>query len=232
MISIALCSGLITAQLLRSELKPGSQRSIGGLVQLVKESRKLISISAMVFIFLISPLLLVDYHSVVNGYFFPLLAINIIFIVSSVIASIYFLPYFSLKMVDLDHLGGFSLQNRFTDWLLRYFYPAKLYGRLLLLTLIVATVFSLILLATQKAPINMMSADDSSEFGLIVSMPDGGALPITATVLNAMALKLLQYLKLKVLTYTRGRFLQALIKPKFGETFCLNRVTEGSCTYF
>ena len=75
-------------------------------------------------------------------------------------------------MVDLDHLGGFSLQNRFTDWLLRYFYPAKLYGRLLLFTLIVATVFSLILLATQKAPINMMSADDSSEFGLIVSMPD------------------------------------------------------------
>jgi len=227
MISIALCSGLITAQLLRSELKPGSQYSVGGLVQLVKDSRKLISISAMVFILLISPLLLVDYHSVVNGYFFPLLTMNIVFIVSSVIASIYFLPYFSLKLVDLDRLGGFSLNSKLTDWLLRYFYPAKLYGRLLLFTLIAATMFSFILLATQKAAINMMSADDSSEFGLIVSMPDGGALPITATVLNAMALKLLQIPEVKSINLYSGAISPSTNKTEVWRNILLQSSDKG-----
>lgn len=232
MISIALCSGLITAQLLRSELKPGSQRSVGGLVRLVKSSRKLISISAMVFILLISPLLLVDYHSVVNGYFFPLLAMNIIFIVSSVIASIYFLPYFSLKLIDLDRLGGFSLQNKFTDWLLRYFYPAKLYGRLLLFTLISATVFSLILLATQKAPINIMSADDSSEFGLIVSMPDGDALPITATVLNAMAIKLQKIPEVKGINLYSGAISPSVNKTEVWRNILLESSDRGELHLF
>ena len=232
MISIALCSGLITAQLLRSELKPGSQRSVGGLVQLVKDSRKLISISAMVFILLISPLLLVDYHSVVNGNYFPLLVINIIFIVSSVVASIYFLPYFSLKLIDLDRLGGFSLQNKFTDWLLRYFYPAKLYARLLLFTLIGATVFSLILLATQKAPINMMSADDSSEFGLIVSMPDGGALPITATVLNAMALKLQQIPEVKSINLYSGTISPSVNNTEVWRNILLESSDRGELHLF
>ncbi len=232
MISIALCSGLITAQLLRSELKPGSQRSVGGLVQLVKDSKKLISISAMVFILLISPLLLVDYHSVVNGYFFPLLTMGIIFIVSSVIASIYFLPYFSLKLVDFDHLGGFSLKNKFTDWLLRYFYPAKLYGRLLLFSLIGATVFSLTLLATQKAPINMISADDSSEFGFIVSMPDGGALPITATVLNAMALKLQQIPEVKSISLYSGAISPSVNKTEIWRNILLESSDRGELHLF
>ena len=192
MVSISLGSGLIVAQLLKSELRPGLQNATGGLVQLVKESRRLISVSAAAFILLICPLLFVDYYSVVNGYFFPLLAINIVFIVSSVIASLYFLPYFSLKFIDLDSMGGLSIHKKFTDWLLRYLYPAKFYGRLLLFVLISATVFSLAILTTQKAPINMMPVDDSTEFGLIVSMPDGSALPVTATTLNAMALKLKQ----------------------------------------
>jgi len=232
MISIALCSGLITAQLLRSELKPGSQRSVGGLVQLVKDSRKLISISGVVFILLISPLLLVDYHSVVNGYFFPLLVMNVIFIVSSVIASIYFLPYFALKLVDLDRLGGFSLKNKLTDWLLRYFYPAKLYGRILLFTLIGATIFSLILLATQKAPINMMSADDSSEFGLIVSMPDGGALPITATVLNAMALKLQKIPEVKSINLYSGAISPSVNKSEVWRNILLESSDRGELHLF
>ena len=192
MISIALSSGLIIAQLLKSELRSGLQNAVGGLVQLARESRKLVSISTLVFVLLICPLLFVDHYSVVNGYFFPLLAINIAFVISSFIASLYFLPYFSVKLIDPEKVGGLSIHNRFTDWLLRYFYPAKLYGRLLLFVLIVATVFSLTLLVSQKAPINMISADDSTEFGLIISMPDGDALPVTSTVLNAMALKLKQ----------------------------------------
>ncbi|MGE4594579.1 MAG: efflux RND transporter permease subunit [Gammaproteobacteria bacterium] len=232
MISIALCSGLITAQLLRSELKPGSQRSVGGLIQLVKESRKLISISAMVFILLICPLLLVDYHSVVNGYFFPLLVINLTFIVSSVIASLYFLPYFSLKLIDIDHLGGFSLKKKLTDWLLSYFYPARLYGRLLLFILIGATVFSLILLATQKAPINMMSADDSNEFGLIVSMPDGDALPITATVLNAMALKLQKIAEVKSINLYSGTISPSVNKTEVWRNILLESSDRGELHLF
>jgi len=232
MVSIALCSGLITAQLLKSELKPGSQRSVGGLVQLVKESRKLVSISAMVFVLLICPLLFVDYHSVVNGYFFPFLVINIVFIVSSVVASLYFLPYFSLKLVKVDRLGGFSIQNKFTDWLLRYFYPAKLYGRLLLFILIAATVFSLTLLATQKAPINMMSADDSTEFGLIVSMPDGDALPITATVLNAMALKLQQIPEVRSINLYSGAISPSVNKTEVWRNILVESSDRGELHVF
>ena len=128
MISIALSSGLIIAQLLKSELRSGLQNAVGGLVQLARESRKLVSISTLVFVLLICPLLFVDHYSVVNGYFFPLLAINIAFVISSFIASLYFLPYFSVKLIDPEKVGGLSIHNRFTDWLLRYFYPAKLYG--------------------------------------------------------------------------------------------------------
>ena len=232
MISIALCSGLITAQLLKSELKPGSQSSVGGLVQLVKGSRKLVSISGMVFILLICPLLLVDYYSIVNGYFFPLLVINLVFIVSSVAASLYFLPYFSLKMVDVNRLGGFSLKNKFTDWLVRYFYPAKLYGRLLLFTLVGATIFSLVLLVTQKAPINMMPADDSSEFGLIVSMPDGDALPISATVLNAMALKLQQIPEVKSINLYSGTISPSINQTEVWRSILLESSDRGELHLF
>ena len=117
----------------------------------------------------------------------------------SIIAAFVFAPWFAMRV--RPKLGALKKaekrEAKVTEWIGKYYYPCmrplcknKTSGYLFLIGLIVATLLACSLIYTKAVTVKMLPFDNKPEFNVVVNMPDGTALPVTANLTTKMAEKL------------------------------------------
>ena len=117
----------------------------------------------------------------------------------SIIAAFVFAPWFAMRV--RPKLGALKKaekrEAKVTAWIGKYYYPCmrplcknKTSGYLFLIGLIVATILACSLIYTKAVTVKMLPFDNKPEFNVVVNMPDGTALPVTANLTAKMAEKL------------------------------------------
>ena len=117
----------------------------------------------------------------------------------SIIAAFVFAPWFAMRV--RPKLGALKKAEKreikVTEWIGKYYYPCmkplcknKTSGYLFLIGLIVATLLACSLIYTKAVTVKMLPFDNKPEFNVVVNMPDGTALPVTANLTTKMAAKL------------------------------------------
>ena len=117
----------------------------------------------------------------------------------SIIAAFVFAPWFAMRVrPKLEALKREEKrEQRMTEIIGRYYYPCmkplcdnKSKGYVFLFILIAATILACSLFYTKAVTLKMLPFDNKSEFNVVVNMPEGTALPVTANLSRQLAGKL------------------------------------------
>jgi multidrug efflux pump subunit AcrB len=117
----------------------------------------------------------------------------------SIIAAFVFAPWFAMRV--RPKLGALEKaekrEAKVTEWIGRYYYPCmkplcknKTSGYVFLFGLILATVLACSMFYTKAVTVKMLPFDNKPEFNVVINMPDGTALPVTANLTSQLAEKL------------------------------------------
>ena len=117
----------------------------------------------------------------------------------SIIAAFVFAPWFAMRV--RPKLGALKKAKereiKVTEWIGRYYNPCmeplcknKKLGNVFLIGLIVATLLACSLIYTKAVTVKMLPFDNKPEFNVVINMPDGTALPVTANLTAKMATRL------------------------------------------
>jgi len=117
----------------------------------------------------------------------------------SLIAAFVFAPWFAMrvrpKVKALQKAA--KREEKFREFVGRYYKPCMLplcknrtYGYIFLLGLIFATLLACSLFYTNAATVKMLPFDNKPEFNVVINMPEGTALPITANITQQLVEKL------------------------------------------
>ncbi len=129
-------------------------------------------------------------------YMAPIPVLGSVAMMFSLFAAFAFTPYFVMKFVppiDVLHKmhkkeekEGKMLQTFFRLVISKLF-SIKFYGMSFLIGLVAAFFLSMSMFYSTAVPVKMLPLDNKSEFGVSLDMPDGTALPKTASTLHKMA---------------------------------------------
>ncbi len=117
----------------------------------------------------------------------------------SLIAAFVFAPWFAMRVrPQLKALQKAEIrENKFREAIGRYYKPCMLplchnrkYGFIFLFGLIAATLLACSLFYTNTATVKMLPFDNKPEFNVVINMPEGTALPVTANVAQQLSEKL------------------------------------------
>jgi multidrug efflux pump subunit AcrB len=116
----------------------------------------------------------------------------------SLFAAFVFTPWFTLRVrprLDALHKAE-RREERTRAFVGRIYRPLvtpliehPLMGRAFLVTVIAATAAVCVLFYTQTVPVKMLPFDNKPEFSVVVNLPEGTALPVTANVLHQLSRK-------------------------------------------
>ncbi len=113
----------------------------------------------------------------------------------SLIAAFVFAPWFAMrvrpKLKALQQAE--KREQRFSDMLGRYYRPCmeplcnnKFYGKVFLTGLIAATLFAMSMFYFNWVAVKMLPFDNKPEFNVVINMPEGSALPVTANITHEL----------------------------------------------
>ncbi len=114
----------------------------------------------------------------------------------SLIAAFIFAPWFSMRVrPQLDALRkAEEREEKSREWIGRFYRPCMLplcknrrYGLMFLYGLIAATLLSCSLFYFNIVTVKMLPFDNKPEFNVVINMPEGTALPVTASVSQRLA---------------------------------------------
>jgi len=117
----------------------------------------------------------------------------------SIIAAFIFAPWFAMRVrPKLDALKKEEKrENKMTEMIGRYYYPCmkplcqnKTEAYVFLSILIVATLLACSMFYTKAVTVKMLPFDNKPEFNVVINMPEGSALPVTANITSQIAEKL------------------------------------------
>ncbi len=114
----------------------------------------------------------------------------------SLIAAFIFVPWFAMRLrPNLEALKKAEIrEKKQIDAIGRFYVPImkplchnKVTGYIFLFTLITLTILSCALFSTQSVTVKMLPFDNKPEFNVVINMPEGTALPVTANLTSRMA---------------------------------------------
>ena len=117
----------------------------------------------------------------------------------SLIAAFVFAPWFAMRVrPQLKALQKAEIrENKFREVIGRYYKPCMLplchnrkYGNIFLFALIAATFLACSMFYTNATTVKMLPFDNKPEFNVVINMPEGTALPVTANVARQLSEKL------------------------------------------
>lgn len=117
----------------------------------------------------------------------------------SLIAAFVFAPWFAMRVrPKLNALRkAEKRENRMREVVGRYYRPCmlplcqnKIYGMIFLFSLIAATLLACFMFYTTTVTVKMLPFDNKPEFNVVINMPEGTALPVTANVTQQLTEKL------------------------------------------
>ncbi|MDH5611074.1 MAG: efflux RND transporter permease subunit [Gammaproteobacteria bacterium] len=117
----------------------------------------------------------------------------------SLFAAFIFVPWFAMRV--RPQLGALEKAERreekITAWIGKFYDPCmnplcnnRALGLMFLFLLIAATFIACSLFYTQAVTVKMLPFDNKPEFNIVINMPDGTAMPVTANVTTQLAAKL------------------------------------------
>ncbi len=113
----------------------------------------------------------------------------------SLIAAFVFAPWFAMRVrPQLAALKkAEKREQKFSDMLGRFYRPCmgplcknRLYGKIFLIGLIVATLLACSLFYFNWVAVKMLPFDNKPEFNVVINMPEGTALPVTANITHEL----------------------------------------------
>ena len=127
----------------------------------------------------------------------PVLGSSAMFL--SLIAAFIFAPWFAMRV--RPQLGALKKaekrEQKITEWIGRFYYPCmkplcsnRKIGFAFLFTLIALTFLACSMFYTKAVTVKMLPFDNKPEFNVVVNMPDGTAMPVTANLTTQLAAKL------------------------------------------
>ena len=145
-------------------------------------------------------------------YMGPIPALGSVAMLLSLFAAFIFTPWLAqrikpsmnklAKMQDSEHRQSEKLKNVY-EKLLRPLLQSRARARIFRLGMWLVFFLSLALFYTQSVTVKMLPKDNKPEFNVVVNMPDGTALPITANVVSRLSEELLKLPEVVALqTYT------------------------------
>ncbi|VAW93976.1 Acriflavin resistance protein [hydrothermal vent metagenome] len=113
----------------------------------------------------------------------------------SLIAAFVFAPWFAMrvrpKLKALQQAE--KREQRFSDMLGKYYRPCmqplcknKFYGKVFLAGLVAATLFAVSMFYFNWVAVKMLPFDNKPEFNVVINMPEGSALPVTANITHEL----------------------------------------------
>lgn len=119
----------------------------------------------------------------------------------SIIAAFVFAPWLAMRV--RPELGALKKaekrEAKITEWIGKYYYPCmkplcknKKYGYIFLAGLIIATLLACSMFYTKAVTVKMLPFDNKPEFNVVINMPDGTALPVTANLTARLTERLRQ----------------------------------------
>jgi len=149
---------------------------------------------------IIAALLAMGFVSGLMGpYMRPIPVLGSIAMFLSLIAAFIFVPWFAMRLrPQMEALEKAEAREARMSQAIGAFYTPimrplcsnKLIGYIFLFSLIGATFLSCYLFANQAVTVKMLPFDNKPEFNVVINMPEGTALPITANVTSKIAAKL------------------------------------------
>ncbi|MCW9024403.1 MAG: efflux RND transporter permease subunit, partial [Gammaproteobacteria bacterium] len=149
---------------------------------------------------IISALLAMGFISGLMGpYMRPIPVLGSAAMFLSLIAAFTFVPWFAMRVrPQLSALKkAEKREKKVTEWIGKYYYPCmkplcsnRAIGLSFLFLLVAATFLACSLFYTQAVTVKMLPFDNKSEFNVVINMPDGTAMPVTANVATQLASKL------------------------------------------
>ncbi|MBU0499097.1 MAG: efflux RND transporter permease subunit [Gammaproteobacteria bacterium] len=132
-------------------------------------------------------------------YMAPIPALGSVAMVFSLFAAFIFTPWLTLKLkpgmaalavaADKEHAQNKKIGNFFRRLILPLIFN-KTKGRWLLLGIIGAFFLSCVLFYTQSVRVKMLPLDNKPEYNVVIDLPEGTALPVTANLTRDMAERL------------------------------------------
>jgi multidrug efflux pump subunit AcrB len=113
----------------------------------------------------------------------------------SLIAAFVFAPWFAMKVrPQLEALKkAEKREQRFADFIGRFYRPCmealcfkKRVGNLFLISLVAATLLACSLFYFKAVAVKMLPFDNKPEFSVVINMPEGTALPVTANIAHEL----------------------------------------------
>ncbi len=117
----------------------------------------------------------------------------------SLFAAFIFVPWFAmrlrpnlqaLKKAEIKEKKQIDAIARFYIPIMEPLYKNKTKGKIFLFSLMALTIFSCALFYTKSVTVKMLPFDNKPEFNVLINMPEGSALPVTANLTSRMAAKL------------------------------------------
>lgn len=149
---------------------------------------------------IIAALLAMGFVSGLMGpYMRPIPVLGSVAMFLSLLAAFIFVPWFAMRLrPDLEALKKaekkeekqIALIGRFYEPVIKPLINNKFIGNAFLVSLIVLTVISCWLFSIQAVTVKMLPFDNKPEFNVVVNMPEGTALPVTANLTSRLATKL------------------------------------------
>ncbi|MCW8854334.1 MAG: efflux RND transporter permease subunit [Gammaproteobacteria bacterium] len=149
---------------------------------------------------IISALLAMGFVSGLMGpYMRPIPVLGSAAMFLSLIAAFIFAPWFAMRV--RPQLGALikaeKREARITEWIGRFYYPCmkplcknRAIGLGFLFLLIALTFLACSMFYTKAVTVKMLPFDNKPEFNVVVNMPDGTAMPVTANLTTQLAAKL------------------------------------------
>jgi len=149
---------------------------------------------------IISALLAMGFVSGLMGpYMRPIPVLGSAAMFLSLIAAFIFAPWFAMRV--RPKLGALKKAERreakIVEWIGKYYYPCmkplcqnRTIGLSFLFLLITATFIACSMFYTKAVTVKMLPFDNKPEFNVVVNMPDGTAMPVTANLTTKLAEKL------------------------------------------
>jgi len=149
---------------------------------------------------IISALLAMGFVSGLMGpYMRPIPVLGSAAMFLSLVAAFIFAPWFAMRLrPQLKALKrAEKREKRMINTIGRYYNPCmlplctnKYLGSIFLAALIVLTILSCVLFYTKAVTVKMLPFDNKTEFNVVINMPEGTALPVTANVTSKLAAEL------------------------------------------
>ena len=149
---------------------------------------------------IISALLAMGFISGLMGpYMRPIPVLGSAAMFLSLIAAFTFVPWLAMRVrPQLSALEkAAKREKKVTEWIGKYYYPCmkplcsnRAIGLSFLFFLVAATFLACSLFYTQAVTVKMLPFDNKSEFNIVINMPDGTAMPVTANVASQLSRKL------------------------------------------